>query len=1565
VVYKETEKVVKAEAEAIEATAGDAEAESKQPLRRLVGFTLFENKKDESMAHVEMIEFAPQPPVLSGAVYPAEGPLEVELGRRVERFGPVTGWSLATKTGGSMHVVLTTKKARYICVKPAMAYRKTFQTALDTAAITGELCRLLNPRQGKGATHDKFDTVVAAVNRAKVAKMSLTGHMRHIVLAGHTIIQQLRVIDSVVRASTGKTVEELPFVQGLRERMRQEFSTAAVKSENGAGGLAIKDEPVDAMDVDIDAREVRQRAADALIASRLAEEDKAAAQRLPGAARSKADVAIDIREIAGDYPIRLTTYKGVDGQEEIDEALLFGEYVEMLMDAGVKVTDEHLTTRVLKDFVVYDDEGMLSTIELLPLWDPLREGMDVGVSIFASGVVHEEDKDNEFASGFSLAAESADADGAGGSSEGEAGEDSPPRVYLGEIMGWHFEIGFDMLFVKVRTEYGWYKLAQPLPIYKDWMSVILKAGRICIKMLTMLTEAKRASQVSLNDAVKALAALPEDDPCFIAKSPEKVLKYLAVHGQMLLNQFKNYHVKEVVRSQLVHQLKESMLAVRHSKLYNVAQLQPGRHRARNPMQDRPSYRSKPMKATTTSLVYKVFESYFQTSDLKTGREAQDPPVQPKEEAPKIGATFKRDGQADGDAKEDDNNEDNVNEDGEEIGEAEAAEAEAAEEEEASKPLVDISRGKAIGKAQIKWVGSTKPAGKSQVHEAVELAGFEPLRAGGLLAYTSKAEDADALKLGLVQCLWATPGGQGRARVWQMCFGRDTALGTCASDCELFLVPETVELPLDSLKVFGVLHVQHRPPKWGLNHRDRALEEMLEVEQLAAKAREEGTQLPFFYRRTWEPTRACYAEPPPLMLGEFSDPGPKPTPKGTRAVSETSFSKDGIVYSEGDFMYLAASLFANPKEEERRIKALNIPKYAVKGRGKWKGGSNFGHPAFHVVRLVEIASVDEAGGKGGDKLRLKVQRCFRPEDVSDKLAYESQQKWEVYWSEKTAMVTDDDVCGKCHVVGEAQQHLAGRNDAVGVFVCTHTLELPSKKLSAPPKLSALDEAVVLGKVALAAAAQGGKKKRKVDKGKDKVADRMGKENVASNGGGADLPHKHNLKLKTLDIFAGCGGLTEGFHQAGVADTRWAIEYDSMAAEAFQKNFPEAAVMAENCNVVLRKVMERSGLLKHCSDSISEECIKQANELKQTVVEKLPVPGEVDLICGGPPCQGFSGMNRFNKRTWSKVQNEMILAYVSFADVFRPRYFLLENVRNFVTHNKSFQFQLAVRSLISMGYQVRFGVLNAGNFGVSQSRKRAFIWAAAPGEHLPDWPVPQHVFKSAQLRINFPDGRSFCAVNTERGCPLRAVTVRDTIGDLPFLVNGQTDEDFMNPGMDYGEAPVSWFQRQIRGDCVRLTEHICKELNPLNFERCKHVPKLTPGADWHALEEVVEADESKRDFIDPYTQRKQLLVPWCLSNETRFRHNEWRGLFGRLDIGGHFPTSITDPQPMGKVGQCFHPEQDRIISVRECARSQGFPDRFQFHGSIHNKHRQVGNAVPPPLANALGRQLRKALEKKMAA
>lgn len=139
-------------------------------------------------------------------------------------------------------------------------------------------------------------------------------------------------------------------------------------------------------------------------------------------------------------------------------------------------------------------------------------------------------------------------------------------------------------------------------------------------------------------------------------------------------------------------------------------------------------------------------------------------------------------------------------------------------------------------------------------------------------------------------------------------------------------------------------------------------------------------------------------------------------------------------------------------------------------------------------------------------------------------------------------------------------------------------------------------------------------------------------------------------------------------------------------------------------------------------------------------------------------------------------------------------------------------------------------------------------------------------------------------------------------------------------------------------ISLTDHICKEMNEINLIRCKIIPKR-PGADWRDLpdEKVspihpttgfplsVQPLETKKDCFVLQLQVKLStgqvveMIPWCLPNTAK-RHNQWKGLYGRLDWQGNFPTSITDPQPMGKVGMCFHPDQDRILTVRECARSQ---------------------------------------------
>lgn len=102
----------------------------------------------------------------------------------------------------------------------------------------------------------------------------------------------------------------------------------------------------------------------------------------------------------------------------------------------------------------------------------------------------------------------------------------------------------------------------------------------------------------------------------------------------------------------------------------------------------------------------------------------------------------------------------------------------------------------------------------------------------------------------------------------------------------------------------------------------------------------------------------------------------------------------------------------------------------------------------------------------------------------------------------------------------------------------------------------------------------------------------------------------------------------------------------------------------------------------SSSVCSSQGASTNERRQ----QLPRKGEVELLCGGPPCQGFSGMNRFNSREYSQFKNSLVVSYLSYCDYYRPRFFILENVRNFVSFKRSMVLKLTLRCLIKMGYQV---------------------------------------------------------------------------------------------------------------------------------------------------------------------------------------------------------------------------------------------------------------------------------------
>lgn len=429
---------------------------------------------------------------------------------------------------------------------------------------------------------------------------------------------------------------------------------------------------------------------------------------------------------------------------------------------------------------------------------------------------------------------------------------------------------------------------------------------------------------------------------------------------------------------------------------------------------------------------------------------------------------------------------------------------------------------------------------------------------------------------------------------------------------------------------------------------------------------------------------------------------------------------------------------------------------------------------------------------------------------------------------------------------------------------------------------------------------------------------------------ERPPMHAQRLRTMDVFAGCGGLMEGLQQSGLCEHAWAVEADAAACTAYRANFPGGAVYNETCDAFLTRAMRGDA--------------------------DVPRPGEVDAIVGGPPCQGFSYMNRHKTSAKYQAKNTLAATFVSFCDFYRPKLFVLENVVEFATQDDGRALQLAARALMAMNYDLAFRVLQAGNYGTPQWRRRLVLVAAPANARLPEFPAPTHTFNRSGSNISVRTGGVSVRFDVPAGCLYPLVTVRDAIGDL------DTDDG------TYAHEPRTAFQIRARaGASGNPTRHELPPCTPVGQVRIEHVPAGIMGADWRYIPDAEvrmrDGTTTSRLVFDPATgdasdaRLETSLVPWSMAHTAR-KHGTWPGAYGRLHWRGFFPTILTRADPWRKQGVVLHPSRNRILTVREYARAQGFPDRFVFPGSRMAANMQIGNAVPVTLARALGRSFARA-------
>jgi DNA (cytosine-5)-methyltransferase 1 len=382
--------------------------------------------------------------------------------------------------------------------------------------------------------------------------------------------------------------------------------------------------------------------------------------------------------------------------------------------------------------------------------------------------------------------------------------------------------------------------------------------------------------------------------------------------------------------------------------------------------------------------------------------------------------------------------------------------------------------------------------------------------------------------------------------------------------------------------------------------------------------------------------------------------------------------------------------------------------------------------------------------------------------------------------------------------------------------------------------------------------------------------------------------------TLDLFCGAGGITEGFREAGF-HCLYGNDVMKEAIDTFAKNHPEA--IADNRpieEVDAAEIRQRLGL----------------------------APGELDVLVGGPPCQGFS-INA-PERFLDDPRNKLFRQYAKFLAEFRPKTFVFENVPGLLSLGDGKVFRLIQREFAKLGYRLSFRILFAAHYGVPQERWRLILLGTQRGtvEH----PIPTHW---ATGRANFRGGKDliFQQTDADREALAPPVVVQDAIGDLPRLEMGEGAEE-----VGYTAEPHSVYARMMRSPDGRTFNHYAAKLSKQNAERMKHVP---PGGSW-------------RDI--PFE-----LLPKGMQRARRSDHTK---RYGRLRPDGLPGTVLTKCDP--HWGTVFLPDQNRALTVREAARFQSFPDFYRFLGSRVSQYEQVGNAVPVLMARAIGMAIRETLD-----
>lgn len=362
-----------------------------------------------------------------------------------------------------------------------------------------------------------------------------------------------------------------------------------------------------------------------------------------------------------------------------------------------------------------------------------------------------------------------------------------------------------------------------------------------------------------------------------------------------------------------------------------------------------------------------------------------------------------------------------------------------------------------------------------------------------------------------------------------------------------------------------------------------------------------------------------------------------------------------------------------------------------------------------------------------------------------------------------------------------------------------------------------------------------------------------------------------KYNCVELFAGSGGLGTGFVNAGFniisANDIW-----QPAADTYIANH-------KNVNYIVEDISKIDG-----------------NKLLEgTKYSK----NDIDVIIGGPPCQGFSTLG---KRFIDDPRNKLFKEYVRIVNDIKPKFFVMENVSGILSMEKGKVLENILKSFNEIGYKVEYRLLNAAEYGVPQLRERTIF-----------------IGTKLDTEIKFP--KKTHSINNEKGYK-KALTLWDAIGDLPQSDNKEIKE--------YTCEPKNSYQKKIRNGAMILENH----KPPIHNEKAIHMMKYIPmgKSAWDVKEKIPKKYMPTSGYGNTYA---------------RLNANE-----PGMTITRNFACISSS--------RCIHPYLNRGLTAREAARIQSYPDNYIFKGSKSDIHLQIGNSVPPILGRQIAFTIKEMLD-----